>query len=165
LVAGWAVALATALAGCGAGTGAGNVAVGKPVPDIARTAIGGGAPVSLHALRGRWVVVNFFATWCEPCREEYPQLVRFAAQQKGAVQLIGVVYVDRSADALRFHRSEGGTWPIVADPSARIAGHYQVSALPQSFVVDPSGNLAARVFGGVTVAKLDQAVAGPAGRR
>jgi peroxiredoxin len=164
IVAALAAALAPVLAGCGAGGGGAAVEVGKPVPDITQTAIGGG-PVSLHTLRGRWVVVNFFATWCYPCQQEYPQLVRFAAQQHGTVQLLGVVYEDRSADALRFHRGEGGTWPIVADPSARIASHYQVSALPQSFVVDENGDLAARIFGGVTVAKLDQAIAGSTARR
>jgi cytochrome c biogenesis protein CcmG/thiol:disulfide interchange protein DsbE len=150
--------VAAVLAGCGTGSTA--VSVGKPVPPIEQAAIGGGTDVSLRALRGRFVVVNFFATWCEPCQEEYPQLVRFAAQQKAAVQLVGVVYEDSSSDALKFHRSEGATWPIVADPTARIAGRYQVSALPQSFVVDPRGNLAARIFGGVTVDKLDHAVSG-----
>ncbi len=71
-----------------------------------------------------------------------------------------MVYEDRSADALRFHRAEGGTWPIVADPSARLADRYRVSALPQSFVVDPKGDVVAHLFGGVTVASLDQAIAG-----
>jgi cytochrome c biogenesis protein CcmG/thiol:disulfide interchange protein DsbE len=151
---------AAVLGGCG--TGSTGVAVGRPVPPIEQAAIGGG-PVSVPALRGRWVVVNFFATWCEPCQEEYPQLVRFAAQHKAAVQLVGVVYEDSSSDALKFHRSEGGTWPIVADPTARIASRYQVSALPQSFVVDPRGNLAARIFGGVTVDKLDHAMSGSGG--
>jgi alkyl hydroperoxide reductase subunit AhpC len=60
---------------------------------------------------------------------------------------------------LRFHTAEGGTWPIVADPRARIANRYRVSALPQSFVVDPKGNLVAHIYGGVTVANLDEAVA------
>ncbi len=157
------MALAAALAGvvvagCGNGAGSGSVAVGKPVPPIQQAAIEGGT-VSLRALRGRWAVVNFFATWCQPCQQEYPQLVRFAAGHQ-AVQIIGVVYEDRSADAVRFHRSEGGTWPIVSDPSGDIASRYLVSALPQSFVVDPRGNLAAHIFGGVTVDKLDRAIGG-----
>jgi cytochrome c biogenesis protein CcmG/thiol:disulfide interchange protein DsbE len=167
--AGWArrpviVAIAVAVAamtlgGCGTGGSARVGPVGHPVPDIAAPAIGGGN-FSLQALRGRWVVVNFFATWCDPCKNEYPDLVRFAGQHQGTVQVVGVVYEDRSADALHFHRAEGGTWPIVADPSARIAGRYLVSALPQSFVIDRRGDLVAHIFGGVTVAKLDQALAG-----
>jgi cytochrome c biogenesis protein CcmG/thiol:disulfide interchange protein DsbE len=150
--------MALILGACGAGSAA-TVAAGHPVPDIAATAIDGPA-VSLHALRGRWVVVNFFATWCDPCKAEYPQLVRFAKEHPGTAQVVGVVYEDLSVDALRFHRAEGGTWPIVADPSARIANRYRVSALPQSFVVDPKGNLVAHIYGGVTVANLDAAVAG-----
>jgi cytochrome c biogenesis protein CcmG, thiol:disulfide interchange protein DsbE len=149
--------VAVGLGACGAGSG-GVVAAGHPVPDISATAIDGPA-VSLHALRGRWVVVNFFATWCDPCKTEYPQLVRFAKEHLGTAQVVGVVYEDRNADALRFHTAEGGTWPIVADPSARIANRYRVSALPQSFVVDPEGDLVAHIYGGVTVANLDEAVA------
>ena len=149
--------VAMTLAGCGTGTSARVGSVGHPVPDIAGPAIGGGT-FSLRALKGRWVVINFFATWCDPCKNEYPQLVRFAGQHQGTAQVVGVVYEDRSADALRFHRAEGGTWPIVADPSAQIADRYLVSALPQSFVIDPRGDLVAHIFGGVTVAKLDQAL-------
>jgi cytochrome c biogenesis protein CcmG, thiol:disulfide interchange protein DsbE len=156
VVAGVAV-LALTLAACASGSP--TAAVGHPAPDIATPAIAGSA-VSLHALRGRWVVVNFFATWCDPCKTEYPQLVRFAQEHAGTAQVVGVVYEDRSADALRFHRSEGGTWPIVADPSAHIADRYRVSALPQSFVVDPKGDVVAHLFGGVTVTSLDQAMAG-----
>jgi cytochrome c biogenesis protein CcmG/thiol:disulfide interchange protein DsbE len=153
------LALALTLGACGTATGARVGSIGRPVPDISATAIGGG-PISLRSLKGRWVVVNFFATWCDPCKNEYPQLVRFAEQHTATAQVLGVVYEDRSADALRFHRAEGGTWPIVADPSAQIASRYLVSALPQSFVIDPRGDLVAHIFGGVTVAKLDQAIAG-----
>jgi cytochrome c biogenesis protein CcmG/thiol:disulfide interchange protein DsbE len=153
------VALALTVGACGTGDTAQVGSIGRPVPDISATAIGGG-PISLRAFNGRWVVINFFATWCDPCKAEYPQLVRFADQHPATVQVVGVVYEDRSADALRFHRAEGGTWPIVADPSARIAGRYLVSALPQSFVIDRRGDLVAHIFGGVTVAKLDQAIAG-----
>jgi cytochrome c biogenesis protein CcmG, thiol:disulfide interchange protein DsbE len=151
------LAVALGLGACGGGS-ATVATVGHPVPDIAAQAIDGPA-TSLHALRGRWVVVNFFATWCEPCKTEYPQLVRFAKEHEGTAQVVGVVYEDRNADALRFHTAEGGTWPIVADPRARIANRYRVSALPQSFVVDPKGNLVAHIYGGVTVANLDEAVA------
>jgi cytochrome c biogenesis protein CcmG/thiol:disulfide interchange protein DsbE len=161
--AGWAsratfvLAVAVGLGACGAGS-ATVVRAGHPVPDIAAQAIDGPA-VSLQALRGRWVVVNFFATWCDPCKTEYPQLVRFAKEHQGTAQVVGVVYEDRNADAMRFHTAEGGTWPIVADPSARIANRYRVSALPQSFVVDPKGDLVAHIYGGVTVANLDDALA------
>jgi peroxiredoxin len=146
------------LAGCG-GSGGGSVAVGKPVPPISASALSGG-PVSLSSFRGRWVVVNFFATWCEPCKKEYPELVRFAGQQAARAQVLGVVFEDPAGKPLQFHRNEGGTWPIIADPQGQIAGHYDVSALPQSFVVNPQGDLAARLFGGVTVAKLNDVMAG-----
>jgi cytochrome c biogenesis protein CcmG, thiol:disulfide interchange protein DsbE len=145
-------------AGCGGG-GASAVAVGKPVPPISATAIQGGH-VSLSSFRGRWVVVNFFATWCEPCRKEYPQLVRFASQDGGRAGVVGVVFEDPAGKPLAFHRGQGASWPIVGDPQGKIASRYEVNALPQSFVVDPRGDLAARIFGGVTVAKLEDVMAG-----
>jgi cytochrome c biogenesis protein CcmG/thiol:disulfide interchange protein DsbE len=153
-----ALSVAAVTAGC-ASSSAATVAVGKPVPEIAAKAISGGG-VSLSSYRGRWVVVNFFATWCDPCKKEYPELVRFAAQQGTSAQVVGVVFEDPGGNPLKFHRDEGGTWPIVADPSGAIAIHYEVSALPQSFVVNPEGKLVARIFGGVTATKLEAMVAG-----
>jgi peroxiredoxin len=146
--------------GC-AGGGSGAVAVGKPVPSINTSTLGGGQ-MSLSSFRGRWVVINFFATWCEPCKKEYPQLVRFAEQEGDRAQVLGVVFEDPGGNPLAFHRKEGGSWPIVADPQGKIAGRYEVSALPQSFVINPGGALAARIFGGVTVDKLGTVLAGRA---
>jgi cytochrome c biogenesis protein CcmG/thiol:disulfide interchange protein DsbE len=143
---------------CGGG-GSSAVAVGKPVPAISASAIQGG-PVSLASFRGRWVVVNFFATWCDPCRKEYPQLVRFASQDQGRAAVVGVVFEDPAGQPLAFHRGQGASWPIIGDPQGKIASQYSVAALPQSFVINPAGDLAARLFGGVTVAKLEDVMAG-----
>jgi thiol-disulfide isomerase/thioredoxin len=106
------------------------------------------------------VVVNFFATWCEPCRKEYPQLVRFASEDAARAAVVGVVFEDPAGKPLAFHRGQGANWPIIGDPQGKIASKYEVTALPQSFVVNPRGDLAARIFGGVSVAKLEDVMAG-----
>lgn len=145
-------------AGCGSGSGAGGSSaplVGRPAPAWSGRTVSG-APLSLGALRGRWVVLNFFATWCGPCQRETPQLEAFAAG--GRARIVGVVYEDSPASARRFATSHGVTWPLVDDAAGAIGQRYQVGGLPVSFVIDPGGKLVRQVFGGVTVGGLDQII-------
>ena len=131
--------------------------LGKPAPEVRATTIDG-QPVELSASRGRWVLVNFFATWCVPCRQEHPDLVRFAQQHEnvGDLDVIGVVY-DDSIDAVRkFRDKEGGAWPLLADPSGRIALDFGVSGVPESYLIDPDGRVAAKIVGGIRAPALDE---------
>ncbi len=144
-----------------AGTRAANSPLlGKPAPTVAGETIDGQA-VQLAQFRGRWVLVNFFATWCVPCRQEHSELVRFANQhgQAGDLQVLGVVY-DDSLDAVRDFRSrEGGDWPLLVDPNGRIALDFGVSGVPESYLVNPEGTVAAKVVGGVQAGALDDLLA------
>src|SRR4051794_20617838 len=74
-----------------------------------------GKPFSLQKLRGRPVVLNFWASWCVPCKEEAPQLAQVARDYAGRAQLVGVDVTDHTDKALRFARSHGWRYPIVAD--------------------------------------------------
>lgn len=130
--------------------------LGKPAPAIAGTTIDG-QPVDLAQYRGKWVLLNFFATWCVPCRQEHPDLVRFAARHRsqGDAAVVGVVY-DDSLDAVRsFVRDEGGDWPMVADPKGRIALDFGVAGVPESYLITPGGAVAAKVVGGVEASALE----------
>jgi cytochrome c biogenesis protein CcmG/thiol:disulfide interchange protein DsbE len=111
-------------------------------------------------LRGRFVLVNFFASWCPPCRSESPDLVRFAYSRPDGqkVALLGVVYGDTASNAAAFERQVGATWPSVVDPGERIAISYGVDDPPQSFLVAPNGRVVDRILGGVSVAGLDRLV-------
>jgi len=141
-------------------TAAASPLLGRPAPAVTGTALTG-APVDLSSLRGRFVVVNFFASWCPPCQVEQPELVQFAFQHRAAAdaQVLGVVFSDRNASAARFLASTGGEWPAVADPGGQIALAYGVRGPPETFVVAPDGLVVARLLGAVTAANLDEVLA------
>jgi len=141
-------------------TAAASPLLGKPAPAVTGPALTG-APVDLSSLRGRFVVVNFFASWCPPCQVEQPELVQFAFQHRSAgdAQVLGVVFADRSASAARFLATTGGQWPAVADPGGQIALDYGVRGPPETFVVAPDGLVVARLLGAVKAADLDQVLA------
>jgi cytochrome c biogenesis protein CcmG/thiol:disulfide interchange protein DsbE len=138
-------------------TAAASPLLGKPAPSISSTALTGG-PVDLSTIRGRFVVVNFFASWCPPCQVEQPELVQFAFQHRSAgdAQVLGVVFADRNASAARFLASTGSEWPAVADPNGQIAVDYGVRGPPETFVVAPDGLVVARLVGAVKSTDLDQ---------
>jgi cytochrome c biogenesis protein CcmG/thiol:disulfide interchange protein DsbE len=133
--------------------------IGKPAPPVAGRDLGGGAS-SLAGLRGRWVLLNFFASWCPPCRTESPELVKFAYGRPGGqrVAVLGVVYGDTASNAAAFERQVGATWPSVVDPGEAIAISYGVDDPPQSFLIAPDGMVVDRILGGVTVGGLDRLV-------
>jgi cytochrome c biogenesis protein CcmG/thiol:disulfide interchange protein DsbE len=130
--------------------------LGKPAPPIESTTVDG-QPAGLSQLRGKWVVVNFFATWCVPCRQEHPDLVSFsqAHAQAGDATVLGVVYSDDSQAVREFRDKEGGTWPMLTDPKGRIALDYGVSGVPESYLISPDGVVAAKLLGGVKSGDLD----------
>lgn len=134
--------------------------LGQPAPEVSGTTIDG-QPAGIGGPRDRWVLVNFFATWCVPCRQEHPELVRFSLQHQvaGDVDVVGVVYDDSPAEVRRFRAKEGGDWPMLADPNGRIALEFGVSGVPESYLISPDGRVAAKIVGGVRAAALDELVA------
>lgn len=135
--------------------------IGKPAPALDAPTVDGGR-VNIADFRGRWVLVNYFATWCVPCRLEHSDLVRFAQRHKslGDAEVIGVVFAD-SFEAVRgFRRDNGGDWPMAEDPDGKIALGWGVTGVPESFFVDPAGIVRAKVLGGVTESRLEDLLAG-----
>ena len=130
--------------------------LGHPAPALAGTTLGGGS-FDLASLRGRWVVVNFFASWCPPCRQEEPELVSFAYAHRGPgdAALVGVAYDDAAGSARQFLSSTGAAWPALGDASGTLAVDFGVRSPPETFLVSPSGIVTAHLDGPVTAAQLD----------
>ena len=137
--------------------------VGRAAPPIMTTTLDG-EPFDLDRLRGQWVVVNFFATWCTPCRVEHPELVAFSAEHEeaGDATVVSVVFDDQPENVAEFFAEQGGDWPVV--DGGGVILDWAVAQVPESFIVAPSGLVAAKVVGGVTQAGLDALIADLAGQ-
>ena len=131
----------------------GSAEVGDQAPDFALPALEGGETVRLSDYRGKPVVVNFWASWCNPCRKEFPLLKAARAKHaKDGLEVIGVSYRDIASDGRAFAASRGATWQLARDPDGALAGRYGVRAIPQTFFIAPDGTVTSRVFG-ITSAK------------
>lgn len=117
----------------------GSPLIGKPAPALAGTTLAG-APFDLATHNGSPILVNFWASWCGPCREEFP-LLEDAAQRHAAEGLvvIGALYKDDADPARAFVAEQGATWPTVEDPERVIGPAWKVLAPPQTFFVDREG--------------------------
>jgi cytochrome c biogenesis protein CcmG, thiol:disulfide interchange protein DsbE len=120
-----------------------------------------GRPLDLAALRGRPVVVNFWATWCEPCVRELPLLREAAAAHRSErLAVVGVLVKDRPAAARAFMRRHGGAWPVGVDPEGLAAAGWGVTVgLPHTVFVRPDGTLASHQLGELTQAGLQRQLA------
>jgi cytochrome c biogenesis protein CcmG/thiol:disulfide interchange protein DsbE len=119
----------------------GGPLVGKPAPAFTLQSLEG-AQVSLASLQGRPVIVNFWASWCLPCREEAP-LFRELSEQRGAeggLALVGVMFQETSEQNARdFIREFALTYPSLRDPGSRTAINYGVSGIPETVFIDRAG--------------------------
>jgi cytochrome c biogenesis protein CcmG, thiol:disulfide interchange protein DsbE len=110
--------------------------------------------LQLASLRGKAVVLNFWASWCYPCNKEAGALERAWRGGDGRVVVIGVDVNDLSSDARKFMREHGVTYPIVHDNKNATSPKYGLTGLPETFFVDPTGRVVAHVAGQVTASQL-----------
>jgi len=153
--------LAVVVTGCGGGgDGAGDAkpaaVVGRMAPTFSTTDLDG-RNVRLVDYRGQTVVVNFWASWCIPCRKEFPLLARIDARPDVAV--LGVVFNDTIANARKFMADQRAAWPGLRDDGG-IAKAYRVGpGIPASIVIDPEGIVTVRHIG--EFSSVDQLVGLP----
>jgi cytochrome c biogenesis protein CcmG/thiol:disulfide interchange protein DsbE len=125
--------------------------------------------VSLADFRGRYVVLNFFASWCVPCEQEHPELVRFQQRHAAAgdATVVQVLYNDKPGPARQFFRERGeGGWPVLVDDQGQFALDYGVTGPPETFLIDPQGIVLVGVKGAIDQARLEDLLSrAKAGRR
>jgi cytochrome c biogenesis protein CcmG/thiol:disulfide interchange protein DsbE len=113
-----------------------------------------GHQITLSKYRGQPLIVNFFASWCVPCKLETPLLASFYRGEKGKMALVGMDENDTVANATAFTRANSVSYPVGWDPHFGVGTAYGVSALPQTFFLNARHQIVDRVFGKVTVADL-----------
>lgn len=147
-----------ALAGSASGQPARPAAVAAPtfrLPVLGHS----GQQVSLSQYAGKPLIVNFFASWCDPCKTETPLLASFYRTEKGKIALVGLDENDVAANAMSFTRAEGVSYPVGWDPHVTVASGYGVVALPQTFFLDARHRIVDHVYGAVTLAELHKGIA------
>ena len=134
--------------------------IGKVAPPTEGDTIDGGH-FSIADQRGRWVLLNFFASWCTPCLQEHPQLAAFDAAHRaeGDAVLVSATFDDSADDARAFFEEHGGSWPVIDDPENSLGVAYGVAQVPETFVIAPNGTVVQRFAGPVTRAALDELIA------
>jgi cytochrome c biogenesis protein CcmG/thiol:disulfide interchange protein DsbE len=135
---------------------------GKPAPAVVSTTLDGKA-FDLSRRKGSWVVLNFFQSTCLPCKAEHPELVAFAAQQatiSDGAELYTEIKDDSDAAVSNWFAEQGGSWPIVKDDDGSISTDFGVAKVPETWIIDPSGVVVARIATTITAdflaTKLEQ---------
>ncbi len=128
-------------------------------PAFSLPALGHSGQVALSGYRGQPLIVNFFASWCEPCKTETPLLAKFYRAEKGKVALVGLDENDVIGNATSFTRADGVSYPVGWDPQFSVASAYGVNALPQTFFLNARHQIVDRIFGAVTLTELHKGIA------
>ena len=156
-----AVVLSSDDSGSTSGTAlrANSAGVGKPAPDFELTTLDGKS-VKLSDYKGKPVVLNFWASWCTPCRKEFPEFRDALAKADGKWSLVGVNTQDLiESDGKKFAKDQRASWPNGFDADGAVAKGYGVKELPQTFFIDAKGVVRAHLFGGLDAETLQQQLA------
>lgn len=117
--------------------------IGAPAPDFSLTPPGGGGPVGPSAFKGQVVIVDFWATWCAPCRKSFPAYQALVDEFGNKLAVIGVSVDDDSSGIEKFRSETGVKFPLVWDDGQAVSGSYKPGSMPTSFVIDKAGIVSA----------------------
>jgi cytochrome c biogenesis protein CcmG, thiol:disulfide interchange protein DsbE len=152
----WPAIVIAALTATGASTGLSGIRYTAPPPDFSIPTPTGGVQ-DLHALRGRVVVIDFWATWCDVCTDEMKYFVR-AKQQFGDRIAVVTISNEEHDVAASYFRQREIRFPVVEDLTGSISRLYSVSKIPITLVLDPAGNVSYVSVGGLSWEELDNAI-------
>ncbi|HEX7667562.1 MAG TPA: TlpA disulfide reductase family protein [Polyangiaceae bacterium] len=114
--------------------------LGQPAPDFTTASVNGQGSISISKLKGKVVVVDFWATWCEPCKKSFPKLQELNVKYKASgLEIVGVSEDDEKKGVPDFAQTYGAKFAIGWDDGKSIAGKWQPSSMPNSFIVDKQG--------------------------
>ena len=140
--------------------GSSGVALGDPAPAEPLPRLEGNGDGSLAEYRGRWVLVNFWASWCIPCKEEAPALEKFQRQHRGPTfTVVGIDSRDLTSDGREFVRRYGLSYPQLRDGDGGAAHDFGTTGVPENFLIDPTGKVQWLLRGPVDERYLDDEVA------
>jgi cytochrome c biogenesis protein CcmG/thiol:disulfide interchange protein DsbE len=143
-----------------ASKGSSGVALGDPAPDGALPRLEGNGDGSLAEYKGKWVLVNFWASWCIPCKDEAPVLEKFQRQRGGpGFTVVGIDSRDLSGDGRDFVRRYGLSYPQLRDGDGAAAHDFGTTGVPENFLVDPKGKVRWLLHGPVDEQYLREEVA------
>lgn len=129
--------------------------IGKPAAAFDLERLDGNSRIRLADYAGKVVIVNFWASWCVPCKQENPALVAVWERYRTSdVMLIGILYQDSLDSARDYTRRMGNTWPTGIDDDGRVAFAYGVFGIPETFFIGPDGVIAGRHIGAIDEATL-----------
>ena len=129
--------------------------IDKPLPEFDLAALIGNDKLSTDALKGHVVVINFFASWCVPCRLEHPILMRLATEEK--LPLYGIAYKDKPADTKQLLAQTGDPYRgIGVDADGRTGIDFGVYGVPETYVIDKSGHIRKRFVGPLTAEAVNR---------
>ena len=132
----------TAASGSGDADGSkGPAEVGKSAPDLKIQTVNGKGEITRASLEGKVAIVDFWATWCGPCKQSFPKLEELAKQNSGKVQVIGISVDDKSDGVADFAKSNGATFPIGWDDGHSIANRWKVDSMPTTYILDSTGTV------------------------
>lgn len=139
--------------------GEAKIAVGDPAPDKELPMLGGPGQGSIADYRGRWLLVNLWASWCDPCRQEAPALDEFARRYRDrGITVLGINVQDNEDDALAFLRDYDVRYPQLRSVGDERSDAFGSTGVPENFLVDPKGRLALIWRGPVDREFLEQRV-------
>ncbi len=134
--------------------------VGQLVPAVSGTTLDGNS-FDIDDYRGNWVAINFFASWCVACQQEHPELAAWQAEHAitGDAELVMIVMGDTDKAVRQYLAEQGGApWPVLGQDYESYSLTFGVTAVPETFLVAPSGLIAAHITGATTAADLNSVI-------